>query len=359
MNLTISLGDELLLRLVDPPARVQAVVREEFGPLVGADAAARLCLVFRAVRPVPPATVLATAGTEVAVAADGRPYLVDGAGRAGELPVATGQDEVVVDPLLDPAPRRALVQLLNRVLEWQAHERGMALLKGSSLVLGGRGIALVGFAGSGKSSVLLSLLPEASSYLSEERLVLARSGQMAALPSPVRLAVDRRADAGVVRLIASRRARAGLRMAARALQLPHPAPALVRRTLADRWVSIDPLEVFGHLEWRSTAPLDDIFFLLPGDDGRRDLERLPPAATHAMVSAQVRYITGQFLGPLRAMIEFARPDGSPWPLAAAAEDSGGALDELLHGVQGWAVRVPRRDGVTAAATLIRRCLREA
>ncbi|MBW3630889.1 MAG: hypothetical protein KY464_16560, partial [Gemmatimonadetes bacterium] len=121
--------------------------------------------------------------------------LVDGDDRAGQLPASGEERELVCDPHLDPQLWGPFHIWLERVIDWQVARRSMVTLKGGAVTLSRGTIAIAAFQGSGKSSTILSLLPEATAYLAEDRLTLFEGAggrtSVAAFPVPIRLSRGR------------------------------------------------------------------------------------------------------------------------------------------------------------------------
>ena len=191
-------GGQPLVSFVDVPEPARRLLRERFGEpalsrsdeheLPGAPVVVRFGAPPRPRRSVH----LATAGTRVAADDDERFYLIDKAGRRAQLPATPADETLLVDPAIDARRGETLDQLAGRLFEWQLARRGMVALKGAAAVVPEGGVGLVGFGGSGKSSVLLTMLARATAYLAEERLVLCGPRTIAACPAPVWLALGRR-----------------------------------------------------------------------------------------------------------------------------------------------------------------------
>ncbi|HUP68726.1 MAG TPA: hypothetical protein VM142_02815 [Acidimicrobiales bacterium] len=347
-----------MVGFVDVPAVAAQMLVARLGPMAQPDSSGEPPVVVRFTPPPRPrsSVLLATAGARVAADDDERFFLLDRAGRRGQLPVTSGERVLLVDPAIDARPMGTLNQLAERLLEWQVAAHGMVMLKGSAVVVPEGGVALLGFAGSGKSSVLLAMLPDASAYLADERLVLSGPRTVAAWPAPVWLGLDRhyRLPVGVFRAM-SRRTRVALSLAGAATTVPG-SRAVIGRVLADRWVAIDPVAAFPALDRRPESQLDAVVFLLPSGPGALRMEPLLPDDMVTRVAHQVAYLDHVGLFGLRAMFGTALPRHVPWVLAPPLEQRLARLPAFLAGVTGWAAHVPFGTPAADVAGAIRTAL---
>jgi hypothetical protein len=357
-GVTLSLGGMPLLRFGEPPAAAAELLAGTYGRLLGPGDDAPVSIEFR---PPPPGTYeaeMATAGVRT-LAVDGRRFLLcDGGGRRAELPVAEGDHHLAVDPAFDPRPRGALRQLVDRLVEWRLTAGGMVALEGAAAVVPEGGVALVGFGGSGKSSILAELLAGATAHLADERLVLQGDGLVASFPSPLGLSLGRRyrlapAAAGGL----SRRDRLLLRHLPSAVAaLPGPAGARLARSAADRWVTVDVERAFPGVGLPDTAPLDALVFLRPVRGGAVEVVPLPRQELIAGVAHQITYLHRVGLFALEAMFGFGLPAWTPWPLATPPDVDPDRLDGFLAGVDGWVALVPAGAPPAEVAGAIRRAV---
>ncbi len=355
---TLRVGGTPLLRFCDPPAAVRDVLVATYGRLLGRGGHAPVSIGFRPPLSGSCEVHLATAGVRTVVVNRRHFLLCDGQGRRAELPVSDGDRRLAVDPAFDARPRGALQLLVDRLVEWQVAAGGMVALKGAAAVLPEGGVALVGFGGAGKSSVLAHLLADATAHLADERLVLQGGGRVAAFPSPLRLSLGRRyrlppaAARGL-----SRRDRLLLRHLPTALAaLPGAASARLARSLGERWVSVDVERAFPAVGFPSTAALDHVVFLSPVRGGSVEVARLARRQLLTGVAHHITYLDEVGLFALRAMFGFGLPALDPWPLAVRPDVDADRLDGFLAGVEGWTAVVPTGAPPAEVAAAIRRAM---
>lgn len=355
---TLRVGGTPLLRFCDPPAAVRELLVATYGRLLRHGGHAPLSIEFRAPLSGSHEVHLATAGLR-AVAVNGRRFLLcDGKGRRAELPVSDGDRRLAVDPAFDARPRGALQLLVDRLVEWRMAAEGMVALKGAAAVVPEGGVALVGFGGSGKSSVLAHLLADATAHLAEERLVLQSGARVAAFPSPLRLSLGRRyrlppaAARGL-----SRRDRLLLRHLPKALAaLPGAASARLVRSLGERWVTVDVGRAYPAVGFPATAALDAVVFLTPVRRGGVEVAPLARPQLLTGVAHHITYLDEVGLFALRAMFGFGLPALDPWPLAIRPDVDVERLDGFLAGVEGWTAVVPTGAPSAEVAAAIRRAM---
>ena len=355
---TLRVGGTPLLRFCDPPAAVRELLVATYGRLLRHGGHAPLAIEFRAPLCGSHEVHLATAGLR-AVAVNRRRFVVcDGKGRRAELPVSDGDRRLAVDPAFDARPRGPLQLLVDRLVEWRLAAGGMVALKGAAAVLPEGGVALVGFGGAGKSSVLAHLLAGATAYLAEERLVLQGGGRVAAFPSPLRLSLGRRYQL-------SPAAARGLSRSDRLLlrHLPHVLAALpgfasarLVRSLAERWVTVDVERAFPAVGFPATGPLNAVVFLTPMRGGSVEVAPLPRPQLLTGVAHHITYLDEVGLYALRAMFGVALPALDPWPLAKRPDVAVDRLDGFLAGVEGWTAVVPTGAPPAEVAGAIRRAM---
>lgn len=345
-SLTLHVGDRPMLQFTDSPAAAAQMLVARLGDrMVRAQAQGEGTEPPVVVRFAPPprarsSVLLATAGVRVAADDEERFFLLDSRGRRGQLPATSSDRVLLVDPALDARPMGTLNQLTERLLEWQVAEHGMVALKGAAAVLPEGAVALVGFGGSGKSSVLLAMLPDASAYLADERLVLSGPRTVAAWPTPVWLSLGRRYELPhEVYNAMSPRTRCALRLAGVSAAVPRFAP-VTGRAMRNRWAAVDPGAAFPGLELPPTARLDAIVFLLPSGGGDLRMEPMAPEDVSIRVAQQVTYLDQVSLFGLRAMFGTALPRLVPWVLAPPLEERLAPLPSLLTGLAGWAAHIP-------------------
>ena len=356
-TLTIRVGGLPLIELVDVPRHAVPMLRDRFDAAPVPHQRPSVVVRFGGAPPARSTVVLSSAGVRVAADDSARFSLLDGAGRQAQLPVVSHDTVLAVDPEIDAAHGATLHQLVERLLEWQMAQGGMVALKGAAAVVGGLGVALVGYGGSGKSSVLLELLRDADAYVTEERLVLTAPRTLAAWPGPVRLSLARRYTLASD-LEASLPARA--RIALRATALVQRAGAPLRpaqRLLHDRWIAVDPTRVFPKLTRPDRAPLDALVFLLPTTGGVLRVESVPHREVVARVAHHVTYLRDVSLFALRALFACALPAHTPWPLDVPTATLHDRLPALLDGVSGFTALIPTGTPAARVAAAVTERLR--
>lgn len=103
-----------------------------------------------------------------------------------------GTDSVIVDRVdgvVDGVPARAI---LGRVLAILLYRRGYAVMHGSAAAIDGRGVALVGFKGSGKSSLAAGLYARGHAPVTDDIVVVRLGDHPSLVPSFPRMKLDER-----------------------------------------------------------------------------------------------------------------------------------------------------------------------
>ena len=103
-----------------------------------------------------------------------------------------GTDSVVVnrdDGVADGVPAGAI---LGRVLAILLYRRGYAVMHGSAATIDGRGVALVGFKGSGKSSLAAGLYARGHAPVTDDIVVVRLGDRPSLVPSFPRMKLDER-----------------------------------------------------------------------------------------------------------------------------------------------------------------------
>lgn len=338
--ITIEIGGVALVSFVDAPAAAADFLRHQYHVATPSSASGQIVATFEDRCPRRPRALFTEGGAYVIVDEAGRLCLSDVAGYSGELPEVPVPTAVRIDARIDPTSLGALHQVADRLVEVAAAAEGMLLLKGAAVALPEATLALVGFAGSGKSSILLHLLGSHVGYLAEERLVLCGPRSIAALRTPLRLSLGRRyrlstsASSGL-----RRRDRALLAAAPRALSvLPSPLRTMVARSLAQRWVDVDVERAFPGVAMPERATLDAIVFLERSPHGV-ELEPIDAVALARRAGAHIRYLDDVSWSTLRAAHASAAEDDRPWPPVPDLEQRLYRLPEMLEGVGGWVARV--------------------
>ncbi len=347
-----------MLSFSEVPPAAGRLLEQRYGSLMSQGSPAPLEVRFARPPPARSRSVLTTAGVRAAADDDARFFLMDGRGRRGQLP-ATLDDRVLwVDPDFDARPRGALQQLVDLLLHWQAARHGMLALKGAAAVLPEGGVALVGFGGSGKSSLLLGLLDDASCYVGEERLFLTGPRTVAALAGPVLLSLGRsyRLPAWAEDAL-PRGHRLALRLVPNLLSgAPRPVAGLLRHLMADRWLSLQPEHARPGLAVTTSTSLDVMVLLLPSEIGELHIEPLSSEDLRVSVAHHVAYLEDVSLLALRAMFGTALPALAPWVVSSSVEGRVASLPSFLEGVAGWKARVPPASNALDVAAALRRVL---
>jgi len=332
-----------MLTFVAPPPAVRDYLEEEYGHLLQPGMGAEVRIRYRTEPSDTPRVTLQVHGVRTAGDVEGRFLLLDGGGRAAQLP-ATGQErDLWADPELCTLPNDATHQHVLRLLEWRLMQQGMVMLKGAAVSFPEGTVAVCGFEGSGKTSTTVALLGQGEGYLGEERVVLSGPATLAAFPTPIKLLSTRRYQLEPGGPIGFRDRRL-MSMARVCSRLPGHAGAVARLAFGRRWVAFDPVRAFPRLSVPQSAVLDSLVFLLPTDGGEVILESMRGEATQVRAALHAAYFDTDMLH-LRTMFGYAFPDHSPWPVFTP-EVSLRRLRDLVAGVAGWALRYPR--GASAA-----------
>jgi hypothetical protein len=199
-----------------------------------------------------------------------------------------------------------LVSLLN--LAVLGH--GRVALHGSSVVHAGRGIAAVGWSGSGKTEVLLGFMARGALAVGDEWLHAAPGeDRVAGLPTPVRVEADHLGQLPELRERIPVAARAAMRVASVVGRGGGGAAAVGRRLGARAHVDLAPARLFGSERLAATANLDVIVWLEPAATGTAQVvpieaadvaRRLALAHVHHRRSLMEWYWQGRYAFPERS-----------------------------------------------------------
>lgn len=339
--LTLSVGGAPLLTVECPSGGVHDFVARELAHLV-TDGVAPLALACEhEVRPDSGAEVHLEGLTFVR--SGEQLFLLDPSGRGAQLPVHGEERRLAIDPHFDSTVWGALHVYLYRMLEWRLAAAGMASIKGSALAFEHGGIAVAGFPGAGKSSLHVAMVPDATGYLGEERVVFCGPAELAAFPTVIQLALGRHYDRGPATDGLSRVDRLRLRLGGAIVDGSGGGAvgAYLRRKLELRWVAVDVADFAPHLAIPERAPLRDLVFLQPELGGPARLERISTEEGVRRAAVNLGYVHRSKTGPFDTAFGYLFPDLGEWPGSALAPQLE-QLPSLVGDARCWVLSFPRR-----------------
>ena len=242
-----------------------------------------------------------------------------------EFLVERGGRRIVCRALAGAAPRAFETYLLGQVLSFALVERGMEPLHSTAVVVGGVAVGFVGDCGDGKSTLGAAFLRAGDPLLTDDLLVLGRSGGgFVAHPGPPRIKLMPDTARAVLRGLAG-------------TPMNDAGPKLVI-----------PLPATGGWAWRGPAPLARIYVLRPPDGraprGRAVIRRLAPR--RAFVELTRNTFNACVVGPRRLARQFdlAARVSATVPVMSLAVPRGlgrlaAARDAILADLAGGADRV--------------------
>jgi hypothetical protein len=203
--------------------------------------------------------------------------------RRGSRPIAVlpldriGTDGGEVGMLRGGGAPASLISLLNLAVL----ARGRVALHGSAVVHDGRGIAAVGWSGSGKTEVLLGFMERGAMAVGDEWLHAdPDSGRIAGLPEPVRIEARHLRQLPALAERISRRRRAGMTAGTALASVPGLGGAgrvtgrLGGRTYAD----VPPARLFGEDRLAASTSVDVVVWLETGVGEGVRAEPVDPAS---------------------------------------------------------------------------------
>jgi hypothetical protein len=171
------------------------------------------------------------------------------------------------------APRR-LVSLLN--LAVLGH--GRVALHGSAVVHRDRGIAAVGWSGSGKTDVLLGFMARGALAVGDEWLLATPGeGRVVGLPTPVRVEAHHIRQLPALRDRIPMAARAAMGVAGVFERGGRAVASVGGRLGARRYVDVSPAKLFGGDRLASSADLDAVIWLEPAAADTVEVVPVEPA----------------------------------------------------------------------------------